>query len=198
VSILFPAVGKPEVPGTLEVPGTFCNELLVLETTLTYLSQSLPPPQDGLQLEQTNRRENMGKEIIATEKAPGAVGPYSQGVRTGDLIYTAGQLGLVPGTKEFAGSDVETQTRQALENVKAILESAGSCLKHVVKTTVFLQNMGEFGKMNGVYAEFFPENPPARSAVQAAALPLGGRVEIEAVAEACDCESPEECGCDCH
>ena len=140
----------------------------------------------------------MGKEIIATEKAPGAVGPYSQAVRIGNLIYTAGQLGLVPGTKDFAGSDIEAQTRQALENVKGILESAGSCLEHVVKTTVFLQDMDEFGKMNGVYAEFFPNNPPARSAVEVAALPLGGRVEIEAVAEACDCESPEECGCDCH
>ena len=139
----------------------------------------------------------MGKKIIATEKAPAAVGPYSQAVRVGNLIYTAGQLGLVPGTKDFAGSDIEAQTRQALENVKAILESGGSCLKHVVKNTVFLQDMEEFGRMNGVYAEFFPENPPARSAVEVAALPLGGRVEIEAVAEACDCESPEECGSDC-
>ncbi|HET90061.1 MAG TPA: RidA family protein [Chloroflexi bacterium] len=138
------------------------------------------------------------KEIIATDQAPAAVGPYSQAVRVGDLVYTAGQLGLVPGTKEFAGSDIEAQTHQALENVKAVLEAAGSCLEHVVKTTVFLQDMAEFGRMNTVYAEFFPENPPARSAVQVAALPLGGRVEIEAVAEACDCEGgPEECRCPC-
>ncbi len=124
----------------------------------------------------------MNKQIIATDEAPSAVGPYSQGVRLGDLIFTAGQLGLVPGSKDFAGPDIEAQTRQALENLKAVLEAGGSCLEHVVKTTVFLQDMGEFGQMNGVYAEFFPENPPARSAVQAAALPLGGRVEIEAVA----------------
>ncbi|RLC65438.1 MAG: hypothetical protein DRI48_06695 [Chloroflexi bacterium] len=141
----------------------------------------------------------MNKEIIATDNAPAAVGPYSQAVRVGDLIYTAGQLGILPGTKEFAGSDVEAQTRQALENVKAVVEAGGSCLKHVVKTTVFLQDMGEFGRMNAVYAEFFPQDPPARSAVQVAALPLGGRVEIEAVAEACDCEDVEaECDRHCH
>jgi 2-iminobutanoate/2-iminopropanoate deaminase len=130
----------------------------------------------------------MSRQIIATDKAPAAVGPYSQAVQVGDLVYTAGQLGIVPGTKEFAGPDIEAQMRQALENVKAVLEAAGSCLQHVVKTTVFLQDIEEFGRMNGVYAEFFPENPPARSAVQVAALPLGGRVEIEAVAEACDCQ----------
>ena len=137
----------------------------------------------------------MNKQIIATDKAPAAVGPYSQGVRLGDFIFTAGQLGLVPGTKEFAGPDIEAQTRQALENVKAVLEAGGSCLEHVVKTTVFLQDMGEFARMNGVYAEFFPQNPPARSAVQAAALPLGGRVEIEALAESCDCTSQANCCC---
>ena len=128
----------------------------------------------------------MNKQIITTDKAPAAVGPYSQGVRLGDFIFTAGQLGIVPGTKEFAGPDIEAQTRQALENLKAVLEAGGSGLEHVVKTTVFLADMGEFSRMNAVYAEFFPKGPPARSAVQAAALPLGGRVEIEAVAEACD------------
>jgi 2-iminobutanoate/2-iminopropanoate deaminase len=139
----------------------------------------------------------MGKKIIATENAPAAVGPYSQGVQTGDLVFTAGQLGIVPGTKEFAGTTIEDQTRQALENIQAVLEAGGSCLKHVVKTTVFLQDIGEFSRMNGIYAEFFPENPPARSAVQVAALPLGGRVEIEAVAMACDCKGGEEaCSCD--
>jgi 2-iminobutanoate/2-iminopropanoate deaminase len=139
----------------------------------------------------------MNKQIIATENAPAAVGPYSQGVRLGGLIFTAGQLGLVPGTKEFAGQDVEAQTRQALENIKGVLEAGGSCLEHVVKVTVFLQDMGEFSRMNGVYAEFFPKNPPARSAVEVAALPLGGRVEIEAVAEACDCSGPDSCDCEC-
>jgi 2-iminobutanoate/2-iminopropanoate deaminase len=128
----------------------------------------------------------MQKDRIATENAPAAVGPYSQGIRAGDLIFTAGQLGIVPGTKEFAGPDVESQARQALNNLKAVLEAGGSCLEHVLKTTVFLADMGEFARMNAVYAEFFPGDPPARSAVQAAALPLGGRVEIEAVALACD------------
>ncbi len=139
----------------------------------------------------------MNKQIVATDKAPAAVGPYSQGVRLDDLIFTAGQLGLVPGSKEFAGPDIEAQTRQALENLKAVLEAGGSCLEHVVKTTVFLQDIGEFGRMNKIYAQFFAENPPARSAVQVAALPLGGRVEIEAVAEACDCTSQKDCDCGC-
>lgn len=137
----------------------------------------------------------MAKETIATSEAPAAVGPYSQAVQVGGLIYTAGQLGIVPGSKKFAGPDVESQTHQALENLKAILEAAGSCLRHVVKTTVFLQDIGEFARMNEVYAEFFPEEPPARSAVQVAALPLGARVEIEAVAEACNCNEPREYGC---
>ena len=130
----------------------------------------------------------MEKSVLSTEDAPAAVGPYSQAVRVGDLIYTAGQLGIVPGTKEFAGPDIESQTRQALENLKAVLKEGDACLDHVVKTTVFLQDIEEFSRMNAVYAEFFPENPPARSAVQVAALPLGGRVEIEAVAVACECE----------
>ncbi len=138
----------------------------------------------------------MSREIVTTDDAPAAVGPYSQGIATDCLVFTAGQLGIVPGTKEFAGPDIESQTRQALQNVEAVLKAAGSCLQHVVKTTVFLIDMGEFSRMNGVYAEFFPEGPPARSAVQVAALPLGGRVEIEAVAEACDCSEPEgECSC---
>lgn len=136
----------------------------------------------------------MNKEIVTTDEAPAAVGPYSQGVRLGDFIFTAGQLGIVPGTKDFAGPDIESQTRQALENVKGVLEAGGSCLEHVVKCTVFLQDMGEFSRMNQAYARFFKENPPARSAVEVAALPLGGRVEIEAIAEACDCDEPKARG----
>jgi len=134
----------------------------------------------------------MSRKIVATDRAPAAVGPYSQAVHACDLIFTAGQLGIIPGTKEFAGPDIESQTRQALENLKAVLEAGSSCLKHVVKTTVFLSDMGEFARMNAIYAEFFPDAPPARSAVQAAALPLGGRVEIEAVALACDCSGHED------
>lgn len=124
----------------------------------------------------------MRKEIIRTEGAPAAVGPYSQAVRVGKFVFTAGQLGLVPGTRDFAGPDVESQTRQALENLRAILEAAGSSLRHVVKTTIFLQDLGEFARVNAVYGEYFPEEPPARSTVQVAALPLGARVEIEAIA----------------
>jgi len=141
----------------------------------------------------------MQRTVVTTKEAPAAVGPYSQGIRAGDFVYTAGQLGIIPGTKEFAGPQIEDQTRQALKNLAAVLEASGSCLEHVVKTTVFLADMGEFARMNTIYAEFFPESPPARSAVQAAALPLGGRVEIEAVALACDCDDGEEhCRCDCH
>ncbi|NLF00463.1 MAG: RidA family protein [Anaerolineales bacterium] len=139
----------------------------------------------------------MEKSVVATDQAPAAVGPYSQAIRVGDFIFTAGQLGVRPGVKEFAGADVESQTRQALENVQAILEAAGSCLEHVIKATVFLQDMGEFARMNTVYAEFFPKNPPARSAVQVAALPLGGRVEIEVVALACNCHKGTPCSCTC-
>jgi 2-iminobutanoate/2-iminopropanoate deaminase len=124
----------------------------------------------------------MEKEIVATDKAPGAVGPYSQAVRVGELVYTAGQLGIVPGTKDFAGPEIESQTRQALKNLEAVLNASGSGLEHVIKTTVFLADMDEFARMNGVYATFFPENPPSRSAIEAGALPLGGRVEVEAVA----------------
>jgi 2-iminobutanoate/2-iminopropanoate deaminase len=137
----------------------------------------------------------MNKQIIATDEAPAAVGPYSQGVQFGDFVFTAGQLGIVPGSKDFAGPDIQSQTRQALENLAAVLEASGSCLKHVVKVTVFLQDIEEFSLMNEVYAEFFSEDPPARSAVQVAALPLGGRVEIEAVAEACECTG-EDRGCE--
>lgn len=137
----------------------------------------------------------MAREVITTEKAPAAVGPYSQAIRVGNLIFTAGQLGLVPGTRQLAGPDVESQTRQALENLKAILEAAGSCLRHVVKTTVFLRDLSEGPRVNEVYAAFFPERPPARSAVGVAALPLDARVEIEAIAEVCDCPSLEACGC---
>lgn len=128
----------------------------------------------------------VGKEIIVTDRAPAAAGPYSQAVRVGNLLFTAGQVGLVPGTKQFAGPDIASQTRQVLQNIQGILEAAGSSLQHVVKTTVFLQDIAEWPAMNAVYAEFFSENPPARSAVQVAALPLGAKVEIEVVAEVPD------------
>jgi 2-iminobutanoate/2-iminopropanoate deaminase len=122
------------------------------------------------------------KEIIKTDKAPKAIGPYSAGVRTEQFIFTAGQLGIIPESGNIIEGGIENETRQALTNIQHILEEAGSSISWVVKTTVFLRDMNEFALMNAVYAEFFPENPPARSTVQVAALPKNGAVEIEAVA----------------
>ncbi len=124
----------------------------------------------------------MSKRIIHTDAAPAAIGPYSQAVRAGDFVFTAGQIGLDPATGQMVAGGVEAQTRQALRNLQAVLEAAGASLSQVVKTTVFLQDMNDFAAMNAVYAEFFAAEPPARSAVQAAALPKGALVEIEAVA----------------
>jgi 2-iminobutanoate/2-iminopropanoate deaminase len=122
------------------------------------------------------------REVISTDKAPAAVGAYSQAIKANGFVFTAGQLGIDPATGSFVEGGVEEQTRQALTNLKAILEDAGASLGSVVKTTVFLHNIEHFSKMNGVYREFFSEAPPARSAVAVKNLPLGGLVEIEAVA----------------
>jgi 2-iminobutanoate/2-iminopropanoate deaminase len=124
----------------------------------------------------------MSKEIISTKDAPAALGPYSQAVRTGNMVFTAGQIALDPATGKMLEDDITIQTEQVLKNLTAVLNAAGSSLANVVKCTVFLQDMGEFAAMNAVYGKFFTENPPARSAVQVAALPLGARVEIEAIA----------------
>ncbi len=122
------------------------------------------------------------KKIIKTDKAPAAIGPYSAGVIGGRFIFTAGQLGIDPATGNLVEGGVEAQTRQALRNLSAILQASGTHIENVVKTTVFLQDMNDFALMNGVYAEFFTDEPPARSAVQVAALPKNGLVEIEAIA----------------
>jgi 2-iminobutanoate/2-iminopropanoate deaminase len=124
----------------------------------------------------------MQRQMIATPKAPAAIGPYSQAVRVGDLVFTAGQIPLDPATGQLVAGGIEAQTRQALTNLSAVLEAAGTSLANAVKTTVFLADMAEFKAMNGVYAEFFPAAPPARSTVQVAGLPLDARVEIEVVA----------------
>ena len=123
-----------------------------------------------------------GKKIVSTEKAPKAIGPYSQAIRTESLAFTAGQIGLDPSTMEIVDGGIQAQTRQALTNLRHILEASGSGLNFVVKSTVFLQDINEFAAMNAVYSEFFPDNPPARSTVQVAAIPKAALVEIECIA----------------
>ncbi len=122
------------------------------------------------------------KEIISTTKAPAAIGPYSQAVRAGNFLYTSGQIPINPETGEIVEGDTAKQTEQVLKNLKAVLEAGGATLENVVKTTVFLKDMADFAVMNEVYARYFTENQPARSAVQAARLPKDVGVEIEAVA----------------
>ncbi|HZM15327.1 MAG TPA: RidA family protein [Candidatus Krumholzibacteria bacterium] len=121
------------------------------------------------------------RRVIQTPQAPAAIGPYSQGVAVGSFLHTAGQIGLDPATGKLVGGGIETETRRALQNLRAIVEAAGARLEDVVKTTVFLTTMDDFAAMNRVYAEFFPEQPPARSTVAVLALPAGARVEIEAL-----------------
>lgn len=122
------------------------------------------------------------KKVIATRKAPGAIGPYSQAIMAGNLIYTSGQLPMDAETGEMVANDIVLQTRKSLQNVKAILEEAGSSMDKIVKTTVYLSDMVNFGKMNEVYKEFFSSDYPARSAFQVARLPKDALVEIEVVA----------------
>ena len=122
------------------------------------------------------------QQIIATEKAPRAIGPYSQAVAHNGLLYLSGQIALDPATGQLIEGDVAAQTERVLENLKAVLEAAGSSLGRVLKTTVYLKDLGEFVGMNEVYGRYFPENPPARATVEVARLPRDARVEIEAVA----------------
>lgn len=122
------------------------------------------------------------KEIIATNDAPGAIGPYSQAVRVGNMVFVSGQIPIDPATGNFVSEDVTEQTHQVLKNLSAVLQAAGSNLKAVVKTTVFVADMNDFAAMNAVYAEYFTENFPARATVEAARLPKDARVEIECIA----------------
>ena len=122
------------------------------------------------------------RNVIATTEAPGAVGPYSQGIATGGFVFTAGQIPINPATGKIEAETIEDQTRQVLKNVDGVLRAAGSSLNRIVKMTVFMTDLADFRAMNGVYAEFFPSEPPARSAVQVTALPLGVQIEMEAVA----------------
>jgi 2-iminobutanoate/2-iminopropanoate deaminase len=122
------------------------------------------------------------KQVISTEKAPSAIGPYSQAIRIGNLVFCSGQIPIDPATGEFVSGGIKEQTEQVLKNLTAVLESAGATLQNVVKTTVFLADMNDFAAMNEVYARFFSDNKPARSTVQAARLPRDAKVEIECIA----------------
>ena len=124
------------------------------------------------------------RTIISTNNAPAAIGPYSQAVKVGNMVYTAGQIPINPKTGQVEETTIEGQTKQSLQNLKAILEEAGSSLSKVVKTTVFLKNMNDFVAMNGVYAEFFVDAPPARSSIEVARLPKDVLVEVECIAVA--------------
>ena len=125
--------------------------------------------------------QNEQRRVVSTDEAPAAIGPYSQAVRAGELLFTSGQIPLLPDGSLKTG-DVGAQTRQVLTNLRAVLEAGGSSLKNVVKCTCFLKDMNHFAQMNEVYAEFFPDEPPARSAVEVARLPRDVLIEIEAVA----------------
>ena len=126
----------------------------------------------------------LSPQVVHTDMAPKAIGPYAQAQRVGDFIFTAGQVGLDPQSGQIVEGGIQTQTRQVLNNLSAVLEAAGSSLAHVVKTTVFVQDLAEFAQMNTAYGEFFPETRPARSTVQVAGLPRGALVEIECIAVA--------------
>ncbi len=124
----------------------------------------------------------MSQQVISTSSAPAAVGAYSQGIIANGFIFTAGQIPLIPGSSALREGGIGAQTRQSLNNIQAVLEAAGSSMDKVVKTTVFLADINDFAAFNAVYGEFFPDNPPARSTIQAGGLPVGALVEIEAIA----------------
>lgn len=124
----------------------------------------------------------MGTTIIATTEAPQAIGPYSQAVRAGDYLFLSGQIALNPATGELVIESFEAQVRQVFQNIQAVLKTVGANFAHVIKTTVFLKDMEKFAEMNDIYAEYFPKNPPARSAVEAARLPKDVDIEVEVIA----------------
>lgn len=124
----------------------------------------------------------MEKVVISTKTAPAAIGPYSQAIKIGNFVFLSGQIPLLPATGEIVQGDIRDQTRQVLENLKCILETAGSSLDKVVKTTIFMKDLNDYTAINDVYKEFFANKPPARAAVQAARLPRDAGVEIEAIA----------------
>jgi 2-iminobutanoate/2-iminopropanoate deaminase len=134
------------------------------------------------------------RKVVSGERGPKAIGPYSVGIQAGQFVFVSGQLGVDPETGELVGGGIEAETHQALQNVGNVLRMAGSGMVNVLKATVFLRDINDFARMNEVYAKFFPENPPARSAFQVAALPKEAAVEIEVIALIpCD-----DCDCDCN
>ena len=130
------------------------------------------------------------RESICTDDAPAAIGPYSQAIHTGELVFVSGQIPLEPKSGKLEVSSIEAETQQVLRNLRAILEAAGSSLPRVVKTTIYLTNLEDFAAVNAVYGEFFSDAPPARATVQVAALPMGARIEIDAIALAANPPPP--------
>ena len=126
----------------------------------------------------------MERRVVATDKAPGAIGPYNQAIVAGGFVFTAGQIALVPGTAELVAGDVSAQTERVMRNLEAVLAAAGSSFSRVVKTTIYLADMADFAAVNEVYGRYFPESPPARSTVAVRTLPKGAAVEIDVVAQA--------------
>jgi len=124
----------------------------------------------------------MSNGIVSTEKAPRAIGPYSQAVISGDLIFTSGQIALDPGTQQMVSGDIRAQTERVMDNLAAVLDAAGAAFENVVKANIFVVDLGDFAIVNEIYGKRFPRSPPARSTVQVAALPKGARVEIELIA----------------
>ncbi len=124
----------------------------------------------------------MNKTIISTDKAPAAIGPYSQAVRVGDLLFTSGQIPLIAASGELITGDIQAQTKQCMDNIKAILDEAGTSFDNCVKLTLFIKDMGQFGQINEVYGTYFGDNPPARACVEVARLPKDVDIEIEAIA----------------
>jgi 2-iminobutanoate/2-iminopropanoate deaminase len=124
----------------------------------------------------------MTKRVVSTEKAPAAIGPYSQAIKSGDLLFVSGQIPLDPKTGNLVSGDIEAETRRVMDNLSAVLSAAGAKFENLVKTTIYLTDLGDFAAVNRVYASYFSLDPPARATVQVSALPRGARVEIDAIA----------------
>ena len=130
----------------------------------------------------TSSNEPISKKVISTDEAPAAIGVYSQGIQVGNTVYVSGQIGLIPETREIAGEDLESQTRQTIENIEAILKAADFRLSDVVSANVFLSDMENYHAFNEIYIEYFPENPPTRAVVEVSRIPLDALVEIKVIA----------------